>query len=500
MPTFRKSLVGLAALAFTAGAALFGASSAAAQPAPQPLTISSSSGTPLLVNGLAPDKLPVGAPLGTEICLPARQVYVTEGERYTFQKWSTGSSDQCITPDQPGEYRAQYLHEVLLVVKSDVSATQRSLWATYAVPVKLTVPPIVQDDANTRYRFLSWSDGETPFDPSNTFAPVKPTTLTVNWAHEYQITVDSPDGANVPGSGWYAAGANLALRAPDTFAGDTDQQRYKFDHWESTSFPSAVLQDPTKSLTALKVDASYTLRAAYDKQYLVDASSPFGALKHDWVNDGDTVVLEAPATTDIVQDRERLIFKRWDGMGDNLLSPKIIGKVDKPISASAVYDRQVMLTVNAPNGVSGDGWHKAGDVAAVTVPGSVSQMFLLNSTFVGFGGYPAGQSSIQVLVNEPTTLTALYRTEPNLQVLALLLFLPTLAVLVYLSVTRGWLIELRARAQERIRLFRARRKMKVLFWAAAEKNNHESPAPLPGRNGPHLPLPIGDEPTNRGMP
>jgi hypothetical protein len=484
----------VALIALTAIGTLCGASVAFAQPAPQPLTISSSSGTPLLVNGLAPDKLPVGAPLGTEICLPARQVYVTEGERYTFQKWSNDSTDQCITPDQPGEYRALYLHEVLLVVKSDVAATQRSMWATYAMPVKLTVPPIVQDDANDRYRFLSWSDGETQFDPSNTFAPVKPTTLTLNWAHEYQITVDSPDGASVPGSGWYAAGTNLALRAPDTFAGDSDQQRNKFDHWESTSFPAAVLQNPTQSLTPLKVDASYALRAVYDKQYLVDATSPFGELKHDWVNDGDSVVLEAPATSDIVQDRERLIFKRWDGMGDNLLSPKITGKVDKPINVSAVYDRQVMLTVNAPNGASGDGWHKAGDVAAVTVPSSVSQMFLLNSTFVGFGGYPAGQSSIQVLVNEPTTLTALYRTEPNLQVLALLLFLPTLAVLVYFSVTRGWLVELRARAQERVRLFRARRKMKVLFWATAEKHNHDSPAQLPGRNGPHLPLPIGEEP------
>jgi hypothetical protein len=99
---------------------------------------------------------------------------------------------------------------------------------------------------------------------------------------------------------------------------------------------------------------------------------------------------------------------------------------------------------------------------------------------VGFGGYPAGQASIQVLVNEPTTLTALYRTEPNYLVLILVLLLPLLAVALYLGVTRGWFIDGRARLRERIRDVRARRKL--LFWAE-----------LHGRNGTHLPVPAGEE-------
>ena len=477
-----------------AGGALNAATAAFAQQQLGPVIVSSNSGTPLLVNGLAPDKLPVGAPVGTELCVPSRQAYASEGERFLFQKWSNGDTSDCIKAEAPGEYRALYNHEVLLVVKSDVAQTQRSMWAAYGVPVKLEVPAVAQDSDTTRYRFQSWSDGETPFQPSNTIAPVKPTTLQVSWVHEHQITVDSPDGANIQGSGWYADGSSLVLRAPDTFPGDSDQSRFKFNHWESASFPAAVLQNPTNTLTAFKVDNAYTVKAVYDHQYLVDAQSPFGALKHDWVNDGDSVILEAPATADVVQDQQRLVFKRWDGMTDGLISPKISGKVDKPISATAIYDRQVMLTVNAPHGVSGDGWHKVGEVAAVTVPNSVSQMFLLNSTFVGFGGYPAGQSSIQVLVNEPTTLTALYRTEPNYLVLLLLLLLPLLAVLIYLGVTRGWFIALRARAQERMRHVRARRRLR--FWQTAEKRTLDVAAELPGRNGTHLPLPVGEEQRN----
>ncbi len=310
--------------AFAAGALLLSggaltASAASAQQQLGPIIVSSSSTTPLLVNGLAPDKLPAGAPLGTELCVPTKQAYASEGERFLFQKWSNGSTDECIKPDQAGEYRALYNHEVLLVIKSDVPGTQRSMWAAYGVPVKLDVPPVVQDGDTTRYRFQSWSDGETPFQPGNTIAPVKPATLQVSWVKEHQVTIESPDGANIQGSGWYADGSNLVLRAPDTFAGDSDQARYKFNHWESDSFPAAVLQNPTTVLTAFKVDNAYTVKAVYDHQYLVDAQSPFGALKHDWVNDGDSVVLETPATADIVQDQQRLVFKRWDGMGDNLI-------------------------------------------------------------------------------------------------------------------------------------------------------------------------------------
>jgi hypothetical protein len=487
-------LISATTLVVWTAVSVLNASPAAAQQQLGPVVISSTSGTPLLVNGLAPDKLPVGAGVGTEVCLPSRQVYVTEGERYTFQRWSTGATDQCIVTDRPGEFRAMYSHEVLLVLKSDVQSAQRSTWAAYGVPVKLDVPQLVQDTDDSRYRFQSWSEGETPFQAANIIAPVKPTTLQVNWVHERMVTIEAPDGADIKGSGWYAEGSNLVLRAPDTVPGSSDQDRLKFAHWESDSFPTPVLQNPTNTLTALKIDAAYTLKAVYTKQYLVDANSPFGSLKHDWVNDGETVVLEAPATADVVPDQQRLVFKRWEGM-DGLLSPKVTGKVDKPINLTATYERQVMLTVNAPHGAAGDGWQTVGSVARVTVPGSVSQMFLLNSTFVAFGGYPNGQSSIQVLVNEPTTVTALYRSEPNLGVLSLLLLLPSLAVLIYLGVVRGWFLEWRMRVEDRILELRLRRRFGKRV-TLTRSSSLDTATQIPGRNGTHLPLPVGEEQRN----
>ena len=113
-------------------------------------------------------------------------------------------------------------------------------------------------------------------------------------------------------------------------------------------------------------------------------------------------------------------------------------------------------------------------------------MYLLNSTFTNFGGYPPRQASIQVLVNEPTTLTALYRTEPNLAVIALVAGLPLLAVIIFLLGTRGAFGEFRAWiGQSR----RKKSQQRPTFLPA----QLPSPDPLTRRNGTHVPLQIGEE-------
>jgi hypothetical protein len=483
-----SSLAKVGALIAVVSACCFGTSVAFAQQT-SPIVVSTNSGTSLFVDGIEPEKLPVGVGAGSTVCAPAPRVYKSEGERFIFQQWSDGTTDKCIVPTKPGAYRANYAHEVLVVVKSTAPGVQRSLWVPYAEPVKLEVPGVVQQSDDSRFRFDGWSDGETLFERTNQIAPVKPTTLEAKWVHEYQITIQAPDGADIKGSGWYTEGSSLLLRAPDILPGASPQERSKFAGWENASLRGSVLQNPQVLQAALKVDAPYVLRAMYDKQYLVEANSAVGTLKHDWIKDGSDVILEAPPIADVVPDQDRLVFKRWEGM-EGLTSPKITGKVDKPISVTAVYERQVMLKINAPHGSAGEGWQKAGSVAPVSVPSTFSEMFLLNSTFTGFGGYPQGQSSIQVLVNEPTTVTALYRTEPNLPVLALVLLLPLLAVIVYLMGTRGGFDSLRERLERVRHAARARRKSNT---PAADTGSLEISAKLPTRNGTHLRLPIGDE-------
>src|SRR5260370_40641745 len=134
----------------------------------------------------------------------------------------------------------------------------------------------------------------------------------------------------------------------------------------------------------------------------------------------------------MIPDRGRLVFKRWDGV-DNIQSPRFGGPVDRPVNVNAVYEREVMLKVDGQYGVSGDGWQKAGSVATISVPASQTSMFLLRSTFAGFSAHPSDQSSIQILMNEPQSLAALYRTEVDLQVLAVMLLVPFGAFVVLCS-------------------------------------------------------------------
>jgi len=463
-------------------------SAAAQQIDPNGIVISTNSGTPLLVDGLESEKLPANASAGQTVCTPDQRMYKSEGERWIFKQWSTGETSDCIKPGSRGTYRAIYAHEVLLLLKSTAPGVQRSQWVAYGAPFELKVPEVVAESDGTRNRFAGWSDGESPFDVKNTIAPVKPMAIEVKWTREHYLQVEGTNNAEIRGTGWYADGQNVVLRAAETLPGESDQQRWKFSEWESTSFPAAVIQNPKNATVSFAMSGPYSVRANYVKQYLVQATSPFGTLKRDWINEGEEVVLEAPPLLDVVPEQERLVFKRWEGM-DGLLSPKISGKADRPININAVYDRQLMLKVSAQHGATGDGWQKAGSVVTVTVPASVTQMFLLKSSFLGFGGYPAGQPTVQVLLNEPTTLAALYRTELDYPLVALVIEITIAVGVIVLGRYRGW------------RWSMLRRELKARVAAVSLRMRRRVPAPDEPfaadqtiyRNGvEHLPQPLGD--------
>jgi hypothetical protein len=437
----RKRVVwsALAAVAGLWGVTIASAQTTAPAPTPSPtpeptVILVTTSPQPLLIGGMETEKTPISVGLGTRVCIQDSLYYKSEAERWIFQGWSSGSTQECITPARQGTYRAVFTHEVLIVVRSAAPGFQHSQWVAAGTPLDLEVPPIatLADDPHTRYRFLQWSDGESPFQPNNTIAPVKPIVLEIKWAFEHQVAVDGPPEVQLRGSGWYLDGSNLVLQAPDAVAGKSDGERLKFLRWEPVDYPTALITNPSATQATVKIDAAYTLRAVYQKQFLVTARNPAGTLKRDWVADGQDLVIETPPLLEIIPDRERLVFKRWDGV-DNILSPRFGGPVDRPVTVSAVYEREVMLKVDAQYGVSGDGWQKVGSVATISVPASLTSMFLLRSTFAGFSAHPSDQSSIQILMNEPQTLAALYRTEIDLQVLAVLLLVPFGAFVVLFS-------------------------------------------------------------------
>ncbi|MBI2171748.1 MAG: hypothetical protein HYU30_06985 [Chloroflexi bacterium] len=154
----------------------------------------------------------------------------------------------------------------------------------------------------------------------------------------------------------------------------------------------------------------------------VQARTPVGVLKKEWVTVGADVALETPAIIESVPDRDRYVFQKWTGMA-GLVSPKISGTADQPVNVDAVYEHQFKVGVAAPYGSSGAGWYKQSATATVTVPPAVEKFFFLQDVFVEFAGYGKAPT-MSLVVGEPVDLTALYRREVNLKVLALLVILP----------------------------------------------------------------------------
>ena len=313
-----------------------------------------------------------------------------------------------------------------------VASLQQSEWLPYGQPYKLSAPPQDTQGGNVEYDFQKWDGGQTPFAADNTIIPFQPMNITALYTQKFLLTIVTPDGINAQGGGWYNAGTNVVLQTPkDVYSGAAQDSRQDFANWERVGGTPVVLSSPTAAVTTIAVNGPYVLQADYNQQYLVTATSPFGVLNHDWVNSGATEQFSAPATQAVVTGQEQYAFQKWTGMA-GLTSPQVGGVVSGPIALVAVYTHQYMVTLVDPYGGSGGGWITAGSMDTVTVPTTNQKNLILKSRFTGFAGYSGKVNTIQVLVNAPVTVTALYTTGIDFGVLGLM-------VLVIVVVAALWI-------------------------------------------------------------
>ena len=388
-----------------------------------------SSTAPLLINGVLTTTFPAVVAVGTTVAIVDEVYYTSAGERWSFQGWSNGIGTTSITVVNPGTYIANWSREILIQISSVVSSLNQSMWLPYNQVTSISVPNVVAVSNTTRYHFSGWSGGETPYQTVNSFAPFQPMTLKAEYVLEYYLTLVAPDGITIIGTGWYTNGSSLVVQAPPDVYDDTMTSRMHFNSWESIGYPVMVVPTPTSNVATFKIDGPYTIRANYDKQYLVEANSPFGKLKHEWITENSDVKLEAPAVLDILPDQERYVFLKWTGM-EGLTSPTVSGVVTESVVLNAVYEHQYYLTVSSPANSSatgpaisssGSGWYKAGSAATVTVPLTSQTSLFLVSRFNDFTGYAKKDNSIQVLVNGFTVVTANYTNGLDLRVMGIII-------------------------------------------------------------------------------
>ena len=375
-----------------------------------PPVITVTSSEPLLIGGVLTSTFPVTVAAGTIISVQNTTYYTSQGIRFIFKGWSDGSTGISLTLTAAGSYSSVWQQQILVVINSVVTSLQQSIWLPYGVPYQISAPATDTEGGDTEYDFQKWDSGVAPFAADNTIIPFQPMTVNALYTEKYLLTLVAPKGITALGGGWYPAGTSVVLQTPKDVYEDTAQDsRLDFSTWESIGSTPVIMANPTSAIMTITVNGPYTIQVDYNQQYLCIATSPFGILNHDWVNSGATEQFTAPATQAVVTGEEQYAFQKWTGMA-GLTSPQVGGVVTGPLALTAVYTHQYMVTLVDPYGGSGGGWVNAGSMATVTVPTTNQKNLILKSRFTGFAGYSGGQNTIQVMVNAPITVTALYTT------------------------------------------------------------------------------------------
>jgi len=418
---------------------------------------------PILVDGIETDGAVQSVPIGSNLCISTATNYTRTNERHRFSSWeyqhppgtaqiaekdleqsNQASADDCIVVTRSGAYTAKYLQEVLFQVRSGVDAYKQSRWVERDTVVDLSVPEVVEESENVRYKFNGWNGGESPFTPENRIALLAPTVLEVGWTVEYYMRVEDVDGNPSPVSDWYRSNDTVVLGAPEEILKDGGREKLTFQKWEVVYGP--LLKNYKNPNLAVLVDGPCLLRPIYTEAFLVEASNFGGVLFQGWVQNGQEVEIEAPALVEVSNERERYVFQGWqgkEGLEGNELNLAVYG----PLALEAVYQRQFKLNVSSPYGASGEGWYNEGEKAIIMAPQEPQSMLFFKrefDRFLGFGNGGYGDDSslsenaiTTVQVNEPMTVTAAYRSEINPKVLILLFSVLTVGILAYVGTEWG---------------------------------------------------------------
>ena len=419
-------------------------------------TVSASVAVPLSVNGIKYQELPAQVALGSRVCVDSHLKYISPGERYRFDSWSFDAAaetkiggasaaaesrgdNECIDIAQAGFYQAEYIPEVLFQVRSDVSKYNQSDWVAKGRVVDLDVPELVQKSGEVRFRFAGWNSGETPFTTENRTVALEPIHLEVRWVPEYLVTIETIDGGLDPASGWYALGDTVVIRAGTEVYDEKKLVRQMFERWEMSYGP--LLRQESSPSISISVDRPISLRPKYTKSYLVEARNFQGAILREWVPEGDSVSLEAPPIVETLADRERYLFKEWEGALESE-GATIEVVADQPLSLEAVYTRQFRLDVVSPFGASGDGWYDEGARTIIMAPEQPQSMLFFKRVFDGFYGLDdkgaVGTHPVSsVIVDQPMTVTAVYRSDINSKVMYLLFGVIGAGLVLYVGTELG---------------------------------------------------------------
>jgi hypothetical protein len=190
-------------------------------------------------------------------------------------------------------------------------------WYNACTYVNLTAPESFPGSTGIRYRFNYWD-----VDGASQGIDVRVISVYMNAAHtatahyvtQYFLNLTAnPLGVTTPaGVGWYDAGTNVPIFAPEFISIVSGASRYRFNGW--TTGDMSEIANVSATSTTVFLDKPKTVTANYVTQYHLTVVSPYGTPTGDgWYDSGTTAY--AMLDTNIVNhgNGTRRVFTSWSG-------------------------------------------------------------------------------------------------------------------------------------------------------------------------------------------
>jgi len=155
------------------------------------------------------------------------QVPSTSDTRYQFSHWqlpaggTVTNENFSLTVTTPGSVVAHYDTEYFIefvTEPADIGEVTGSGWYAEEYDLRTSAPDVIEDDADTQYRFSHWElpTGETVRDENLNLEVAAPGSIIANYDTYYRLTIASPYGAAGEGT-WHKAGseANWTLETSE---------------------------------------------------------------------------------------------------------------------------------------------------------------------------------------------------------------------------------------------------------------------------------------------
>jgi hypothetical protein len=305
-------------------------------------------------------------------------------------------------------------------------------WYNAYTFVNLTAPDFFAGSTGTRYRFSYWDvDGASQGTGVRLISVYMDAahTATAHYVTQYFLNLTTnPLGVTTPaGVGWYDAGTNVPIFAPEFISIEPGASRYRFNGW--TTGDMSEIANPSATSTTVFLDKPKTVTANYVTQYYLTVISDYGTpTSEGWYDNGETAY--ARLDTDIVNhgNGTRRVFTSWGGnaSGTNYAqsNPIVMNaaktaianwktqyavtftQTGSAVAPTVTYTADIDLTDTVPFTV----WVKAGTQITYTyqdiVPGASGVRYVLTGV---------APSSPQT-VNGPITISGTYQTQYYLTV------------------------------------------------------------------------------------